>query len=135
AVNKWDLIVKDDRTMIEYTKRLRAELRFLDWAPIVFVSAVTKQRLGQLLDVALRVKAERDRRIPTGQLNQAIQDAYRKHNPPSHRGKHLKLFYVTQPDSDPPTFVCFVNDPELVHFSYRRYLENELRAAFGFEGS
>jgi len=120
--------------MIEYTRALRAELRFLDWAPIIFVSALTKQRLPQLVETALRVKAARDVRVPTAQLNQAMQEAYRKHTPPSQRGRPLKLYYVTQPDNDPPTFVFFVNDPELVHFSYKRFLENELRAAFGFEG-
>ncbi|MDB5059877.1 MAG: ribosome-associated GTPase EngA [Chloroflexi bacterium] len=103
--------------------------------PILFTSALTRQRVRRILDLALEVKDQRVQRVPTGELNHVIQDALRKHQPMSHSGRMLKLRYVTQVAIDPPTFVFFVNDPALVHFSYRRFLENQLREQFGFSGT
>jgi GTP-binding protein len=136
VVNKWDLVVpKDDHTLDQFTRRIRSELHFVRDVPMLFTSALTRQRVRRILDVALEVKDHRVRRIPTPELNQVIQDAVRKHQPSSHSGKLLKLRYVTQVAIDPPTFVIFVNDPVLVHFSYRRFLENQLREQFGFSGT
>jgi GTP-binding protein len=135
VVNKWDLIEKDSHTMDAYTREIRQALKFISYAPLVFVSALTGQRVGRALDVALRVQEARSHRAPTGQLNRILRDAALSHSPPSKRGKRLKIYYATQARTAPPSFVFFVNDPQLVHFSYRRYLENKLREAFGFEGS
>jgi GTP-binding protein len=135
VVNKWDLIEKDSHTMDAYTGEIRQALKFISYAPLVFVSALTGQRVGRALDVALRVQEARSHRAPTGQLNRILRDAALSHSPPSKRGKRLKIYYATQARTAPPSFVFFVNDPQLVHFSYRRYLENKLREAFGFEGS
>lgn len=135
VVNKWDLVPKTGTTMAEYTREIRERLKFLDFAPVVFVSAATHQRLGVMLDVALKVYEERNKRVPTARLNEVIGEAEEAHRPPSVRGKRLKILYVTQADVNPPTFVFFVNDPKLLHFSYHRYLENRLREAFGFEGT
>ena len=135
VVNKWDLIEKSTTSVSEYTARVRRELNFMPHVPILFVSARTKQRVHKIIDEALRVEAERKKRIPTGTLNATVQDALREHPPMSSKGKVLKVKYVTQVDTDPPTFVFFVNDPELVHFSYQRFLENRLREAFGFHGA
>jgi GTP-binding protein len=136
VVNKWDLVVpKDEHTIDQYTRRLRHELRFVHDVPIVFTSALTRQRVRKILDLALQVRDERLKRVPTGQLNATIQEALRRHQPASHGGKLLKLRYVTQTQVDPPTFVFFVNDPKLVHFSYRRFLENQLRQQCGFTGT
>lgn len=136
VVNKWDLVVpKDEHTIDLFTTRLRAELHFARDVPMLFTSALTRQRVRRILDVALEVKGARVQRVPTGELNHTIQEALQKHQPVSHSGKLLKLRYVTQVAVDPPTFVFFVNDPEIVHFSYRRFLENQLREQFGFTGS
>ena len=135
VVNKWDLIPRDGDTLLDYTQIVKDRLKYLSYAPVVFVSAVTGQRLGMMLDTALRVYAERQKRVPTAVLNQVISDAEAAHTPPSSRGKRLKIKYVTQTSVSPPTFVFFTNDPKLVHFSYERYLENRLRDAFGFEGT
>jgi GTPase len=135
VVNKWDLVPKTGTTMAEYTREVRERLKFLDYAPIVFVSAETKQRLSTTLDVALRVHEEGKKRIPTARLNEIILAAEEAHRPPSVRGKRLKIYYVTQAEVSPPTFVFFVNDPNIVHFSYSRYLENKLREVFKFEGN
>jgi len=135
VVNKWDLIEKDSHTMDAYTREIRQALKFISYAPLVFVSALTGQRVNRALDVALRVQEARSHRAPTGQLNRILRDAALSHSPPSKRGKRLKIYYATQARTAPPSFVFFVNDPQLVHFSYRRYLENKLREAFGFEGS
>lgn len=135
VVNKWDLIEKTSTTMNEYTAQTRRELNFMPYVPVLFVSAKTKQRVHKILDEALQIAAERSRRISTGQLNTIVRNALREHPPMSTRGKLLKVKYVTQVATDPPTFVFFVNDPELVHFSYQRFLENQLREAFGFEGT
>jgi GTP-binding protein len=135
VVNKWDLVEKTPTTMNEYTALAARELNFMPYVPVLFVSAKTKQRVGKIVDEALRIEDERKKRIPTAQLNETVQAALREHPPLSSKGKLLKIKYVTQATTDPPTFVFFVNDPELVHFSYERFLENRLRAAFGFEGT
>lgn len=135
VVNKWDLIKKTNRTMLEYAHGVRQKFKFIDYAPILFVSAKTKQRIEQILDTALRIKEERDKRIPTGVLNEVIGQALLAHTPPPSKGKPLKIYYVTQTGTNPPTFVFFVNDPKLVHFTYERYLENRLREHFAFEGT
>lgn len=135
VVNKWDLIEKDAYTMDIFRKQAREELDFMPYAPIVFISAKFGQRVQQVIAAALEVVAERVRRIPTAKLNQVLKDAVQKHPPPSRPGKWMKFYYVTQADVSPPTFVFFCNEPGGIHFSYRRYLENEFREAFGFEGT
>lgn len=135
AVNKWDLIEKDSHTMTQYERLIREELRFMPYVPIVFLSAKTGQRIENVLDLALSIRRERQKRIPTGVLNETLRRALAEHQAPSAGGKLLKLFYVTQVGIDPPTFVIKVNDPTLVHFSYRRFLENRLREQFGFFGT
>jgi len=135
VINKWDLIEKESGTMEDYRVKARQALDFMPYAPIVFTSAKLGQRVHQVMEAALTVVEERDRRIPTAKLNQVLKDAVQKHPPPSRPGKWMKFYYVTQADVAPPTFVFFCNDPEGLHFSYRRYIENELRAAFGFEGT
>jgi GTP-binding protein len=134
-VNKWDLVEKDAATMDDFIRKIRAELRFLDYVPVLFISARTGQRVDRVLSVALRVQEERLVRIPTGELNRIVQEAVARHAPPSKAGKRLKFYYATQADVDPPTFVFFVNDTRLVHFSYERYLENTLRTHYGFLGT
>jgi GTP-binding protein len=135
VVNKWDLIEKDAYTMDAYRKQAREELDFMPYAPIVFISAKFGQRVHQVVTAALEVVNERVRRVPTAKLNQVLKDAVQKHPPPSRPGKWMKFYYVTQADVSPPTFVFFCNEPAGIHFSYRRYLENEFRQAFGFEGT
>ena len=135
VINKWDLIEKDSRTMDEFRKQAAEELDFLPYAPLVFVSAKFGQRVHQVLDTALSVVAERQRRVPTAALNKMLKDAVAAHPPPSKPGKWLKFFYATQADVAPPTFIFFTNDPAQIHFSYRRYLENRLRETFGFTGT
>ena len=135
VVNKWDLVRKDAHTREEYTRRIRTSLRFLDYVPILFISALTGQGVGRVLPTALRVREERLVRIPTAELNRIVQDAVARHAPPSKAGKRLKFYYATQASVDPPTFVFFVNDPELVHFSYERYLENRIREHYSFLGT
>ncbi|MGI8827760.1 MAG: ribosome biogenesis GTPase Der [Chloroflexota bacterium] len=135
AVNKWDLIEKDSRTMAEYESNIRHQLKFLPYVPIVFISAKTGQRIENVLDLALEIREERKKRIGTGVLNEALRRALSEHHPPSSGGKLVKLFYMTQVAIDPPTFVGWVNDPSLVHFSFKRFLENQLRERFGFFGT
>jgi GTP-binding protein len=135
AVNKWDLVPKESNTMAQYERMLREQYKFLPYVPIVFISALTGQRIQNVLELALQIRAERMKRIPTGPLNDAVQRALQEHQAPSHGGKLLKLFYITQVRVDPPTFVVKVNDPELAHFGFRRYLENRLRDRFGFFGT
>ena len=134
TVNKWDLVEKHPRAQQEYSEVLRREFKFLDWAPIVYLSAKTGQRVSRLLPVALEIQAERTKRVPTPRLNQVIRDAVDAH-PMSERGRELKIYYTAQTGTSPPRFTCFCNDPRLVHFSYVRYLDNTLRAAFGFQGT
>jgi len=135
VMNKWDLVDKDTHTLQQYTNNIREALKFVAYAPVVFVSAETGQRVSNLMDVALAVQAARSRRISTGELNRVVGEATTKHAPPSKKGKRLRIYYATQVAVAPPTFVFFVNDPDLVHFTYQRYMENQLRDAFGFEGS
>ena len=136
AVNKWDLVAeKTDRTFDQYTEWIRNEVPFLDFAPIVSISAKTGQRVGRVLEAAVDIWAERRRRIPTGELNRLLMTATERTPPPPVRGRRPKLFYATQAAVAPPTFVFFASDASTVHFSYRRYLENRLREAFGFDGT
>lgn len=135
VVNKWDLVEKDSTTMDAYRKRAQVQLDFLPYAPLVFISAKLGQRVGQVIDTALTVIKEREKRVSTAALNKMLNDAVAKHQPPSRPGKWIKFFYATQADVAPPTFIFFCNDPKLIHFSYRRYIENELREAFGFQGT
>ncbi|NOZ49365.1 MAG: ribosome biogenesis GTPase Der [Chloroflexi bacterium] len=135
VVNKWDAVAKDTHTMVEYTRVLREELKFLNYVPILFISALTRQRVNQVLPTALRVRKERFQRIPTSELNKLLQDATVAHPPKTFRGKRLRFYYVTQAEADPPTFVFFVNNPAAVHFSYQRYLENKIRERYRFEGT
>ncbi len=135
VLNKWDAVEKDGHTADAWLKVLRQEAPYLAWADIVFASALTGQRVERILAEARRVAEERYRRVPTGELNRVVTDAVRAH-PPSHvRNRLPKVFYATQAAVAPPTFVIFVNDPELIHFSYRRYLENRIREAYGFLGT
>ncbi|MGZ8481796.1 MAG: ribosome biogenesis GTPase Der [Candidatus Limnocylindria bacterium] len=135
VINKWDAVEKDESTADAWLKRLRREAPYLAWADIVFASALTGQRAERILREARRVAEERYRRIPTGELNRVIMDAVRAH-PPSHvRNRLPKIFYATQVGVAPPTFVVFVNDPAIIHFSYKRYLENRIRAEYGFLGT
>lgn len=135
VVNKWDAITKDTHTMNEYTAQIRNELNFMDYVPILFISALNGQRIEQVLPMALRVQEQRLLRIPTGELNQIIQRAQDIHPAPSHAGRQLKIYYGTQVRSDPPTFLLYVNDPQLGHFSYKRFLENRIREAHPYLGT
>lgn len=134
-VNKWDALEKDTYTMENYTQILRRELNFMDYVPLLFISAKTGQRVDQVLPMALRVQEERLARLSTSKINDIIQKAVDYQPPPSHAGRQLKIYYGTQVRSDPPTFVLFVNDPTLLHFSYLRFLENRIRAECGFLGT
>ena len=135
VVNKWDAIDKDTHTMEEFTRHIRQELNFMDYVPILFISAKTGQRVNQVLPTALMVQEERLVRISTSQLNQIVQSAQDKHPAPSHAGRQLRIYYGTQVRSDPPTFLLYVNDPKLAHFTYQRYLENRLREVYPFHGT
>ncbi|MEJ5314464.1 MULTISPECIES: ribosome biogenesis GTPase Der [Anaerolinea] len=134
-VNKWDAVEKDNRTMAEYTARLRQELNFMDYVPILFISAKTGQRVDQVLPMALRVQEERLARLNTGVINRLIQEAQERHAPVSRGGRSLHIYYGTQVRSDPPTFLLFCNDPKLAHFSYLRFLENVFRKEYPFTGT
>jgi GTP-binding protein len=135
VVNKWDALEKDAYTMDEYTEHVRAALNFLDYVPILFISALTGQRVSTVLPTALQVQEERLARLTTGEINRVLQKAVSHHPPPSKAGRPLKIFYGTQVRSDPPTFLVFVNDHKLVHFTYKRFLENRFRMAYGFLGT
>ncbi|MGZ8438511.1 MAG: ribosome biogenesis GTPase Der, partial [Candidatus Limnocylindrales bacterium] len=136
AVNKWDLVEdKTDRTFDQYTEWIRNEVPFLDFAPIISISAKTGQRVGRVLEAAIDIWGERRKRIPTGELNRVISAATDRTPPPPVRGHRPRLFYATQAAVAPPTFVFFASDASSVHFSYRRYLENRLRETFGFDGT
>ncbi len=134
-VNKWDAVEKDNYTMEGFSKRIRQDLNFMDYVPLLFISAKTGQRVDKVLPLALQVQEERLARLTTSKINQIIHNAQDAHPAPSLRGRQLKMFYGTQVRSDPPTFMIYVNDPKLAHFSYRRYLENQLRAEYGFLGT
>jgi GTP-binding protein len=136
AVNKWDLVEdKTDRTFDQYVEWIRSDAPFLEFAPVVSISAKTGQRVGRVLELAVDIWAERRRRVPTGELNRMLMSATERTPPPLVRGKRPKLFYATQAAIAPPTFVFFASDASSVHFSYRRYLENRLRDTFGFHGT
>ncbi len=135
VVNKWDLIEATESTMREYEEQIRRQLAFLTYAPVVFVSALTKKRLPQLMDMVDYVADQSSIRVSTGALNRLLQDALARVQPPARRGVRLKAYYMVQTQVQPPTFLLFVNQPELLHFSYRRYLENRLRETYGFHGS
>jgi len=134
VVNKWDKVEKDHSTMNKYLENLRMSFKFLAFAPVIFVSALTGQRVAKIMSTVEKVAAEFDRRIPTAALNNILNEAEKSHQPPVFQGKRLKFFYMTQVSTRPPTFVVFVNKAEGVHFSYQRYLSNKFREAFGFEG-
>ena len=135
AVNKWDAIEKDDKTIYRHTERIREILSFMPYAEILFISAKTGQRTKKLFDIIDVVLENNSLRIATGVLNEIMSEAVAMQQPPSDKGKRLKLYYITQVAVKPPTFVIFVNDKELMHFSYTRYLENRIRDAFGFQGT
>lgn len=135
VVNKWDAIEKHDKTMYEYEKQIRETLAYMPYAEIMYVSAETGQRLNKLYEMIDMVMENQTLRIATGVLNEIMSEAVALQQPPSDKGKRLKLYYITQVSVKPPTFVIFVNDKELMHFSYTRYLENKIREAFGFRGT
>lgn len=135
VVNKWDAVEKDEHTMKEFTDKIRLRFDFIAYAPILFISAKTGQRVHTVLPTAARVQEERLIRIPTSELNQLVRDAVAKHASPSRTGRPLKIYYASQVRVDPPTFLFHVNDRELVHFSYERYLENQIREKYGFLGT
>ncbi len=134
-VNKWDALQKDAHTMSQYTAQIRQELNFMDYVPILFISAKTGQRVDQILPLALRVQEERLVRLTTSQVNQILQKAQDEYPAPARAGRALKIYYGTQVRTDPPTFLLYVNDPKLAHFSYRRYLENCFRQEYSFLGT
>lgn len=135
AVNKWDAIEKNDKTVYEYTNKVRDILSFMPYAEIMFISAKTGQRLPKLFDMIDFVIANHAMRIETAVVNEIMAEAVALQQPPSDKGKRLKLYYITQVSVKPPTFVIFVNDKQLMHFSYTRYIENKIREAFGFKGT
>lgn len=135
AVNKWDLVEKDGKTMDQYRKDLAVDFSFMSYAPIVFISALTGQRLDGLMERIKYVYEQNNMRISTGRLNELLAEATARVQPPSDKGKRLKIYYMTQATSAPPTFVCFCNNKELFHFSYQRYIENQIRQTFGLEGT
>ena len=135
AVNKWDAVEKDDKTIYKYTNRIREVLAYMPYAELVFISAKTGQRIPRLFETIDAVIENQTLRIQTGVLNEILSEAVAMQQPPSDRGRRLKIFYMTQVGVRPPTFVIFVNDKELMHFSYTRYLENKIREAFGFRGT
>lgn len=135
VVNKWDLVEKDDRTMNRHTEKIRQELGFMKYAPLIFTSAVTGRRVSKVLELVDFVAEQHATRIATADLNNLIREAVMQTPPPTDKTRRLKILYVTQGGVKPPKFIVFVNDPELMHFSYLRYLENQVRSAYGFEGT
>ena len=135
AVNKWDAIEKTDKSVYEHERKIREILSFMPYAEVIFISAMTGQRIGRLFECIETVIQNQNMRIKTGVLNEILTEAMALQQPPSDKGKRLKIFYMTQVSVKPPTFVIFVNDKELMHFSYTRYLENKIREAFGFKGT
>lgn len=136
AINKWDAVEdKTDKTMQEMKKQLDIDFSFMPYAPMVFISAQTGQRVEKLYEMIKAVDEQNARRISTGMLNDMLNYATARVQPPSDKGKRLKIYYMTQVSTRPPTFACFVNRAELFHFSYQRYLENQIRENFGFEGT
>ena len=135
AVNKWDALEKDGKTMDNYRKKLMNDFSFMSYAPIIFISAKTGQRLDRLFELIRFVDEQNSMRISTGKLNDVLAAATTRVQPPTDKGKRLKIYYMTQASTRPPTFVCFVNDKELFHYSYQRYLDNQIREVFGLEGT
>lgn len=135
AVNKWDLVEKDGKTMDQYRKDLMVDFSFMSYAPILFISALTGQRLDKLMELIKYVYEQNNMRISTGRLNELLSEVTARVQPPSDKGKRLKIYYMTQATSAPPTFVCFCNNAQLFHFSYQRYIENQIRQTFGLEGT
>ena len=135
VVNKWDLVEKDSKTSLRYTEAIRSELAFLQYAPVVYLSALTKQRVPRVTELVKYVAEQHNMRVKTSVLNQVLEDAVAINPPPTGHGKRLRIYFATQADVQPPTFVFFVNEAELMHFSYLRFLENRLRESFGFEGT
>ena len=135
AINKWDLIEKDGKTRQEFTKKLEVDFSFMSYAPFVFISAKTGQRVDKLFELINYTVEQNARRITTGKLNELLSYAVARVQPPTDKGKRLKLFYLTQPSVKPPTFVCFCNKKDLFHFSYQRYIENQIRETFGLDGT
>ncbi|PUB10344.1 ribosome biogenesis GTPase Der [Paenisporosarcina sp. OV554] len=135
VVNKWDAVEKDEKTMNKTTKLIRAHFLFLDYAPIIFVSAVTKQRVHSILPVINRVSENHAMRVTSSVLNEVIEDSVARNPAPTDKGRRLRIYYATQVAIKPPTFVVFVNEPEIMHFSYERFLENRIRESFDFEGT
>ena len=135
VINKWDTVEKDNNTVTDFVKDIRKSLAYMQYAPIQFISAKTGQRVEKLYEMINSVHAEASKRIPTGVLNDVLGDATVKVQPPTDKGKRLKIYYMTQVSTNPPTFVIFCNEPELFHFSYQRYIENCLRNTFGFDGT
>ena len=135
AVNKWDVVEKDGKTMDSYRKKLMTDFSFMSYAPIIFISAKTGQRIDRLYELIKYVDSQNALRIKTGQLNEILAAATLRVQPPTDKGKRLKIYYMTQASVRPPTFVCFVNKAELFHYSYRRYIENQIREVFGMEGT
>lgn len=135
VVNKWDVVEKDDKTMNRIREKVVEDLKYMSYAPVVFISAKTGQRVEKLYELINYVHEQHGRRVSTGVLNDVLADATMKVQPPTDKGKRLKVFYITQPSTNPPTFVAFCNDAELFHFSYQRYLENQIRQTFGLEGT
>jgi GTP-binding protein len=135
VVNKWDLVEKDTGTVRRFEDEIARELNFIPWVPTLFISALTGQRVNRVLDEVIAVEAERQKRISTGQLNDVVSRAVTEHPPSAHKGRLLRVYYATQVSVAPPTFVFFVNDTDLVHFAYERFLENTLRRSFGFRGT
>lgn len=135
AVNKWDAVEKDDKTMGKERKKLENDFSFMKYAPIVFISAKTGQRLGKLMELIDYVDKQNAMRITTGVLNKILADATARVQPPTDRGRRLKIYYMTQVSTRPPTFACFINEKKLFHFSYQRYLENQIRDTFGLQGT
>jgi len=135
VVNKWDIVEKDDKTMQKMTEKIRNHFLFLSFAPIVFVSALTKQRIHLLFEAILQAYENFNRRVPTNVLNDIIMEATLMNQAPDFNGGRIRIYYATQVSNAPPTFVLFVNNPDFMHFSYQRYIENKLREAFMFEGT
>ncbi len=135
AVNKWDLVEKDGKTMDSYRKKLMKDFAFMSYAPIIFISAKEKIRLDRLFELIKFVDTQNAMRISTGKLNDVLADATARVQPPTDKGKRLKIYYMTQASTRPPTFVCFVNNAELFHYSYQRYIDNQIREIFGLEGT
>ena len=135
AVNKWDAIEKNDKTIYEFTSKIKDTLAFMSYAEIIFISALTGQRIGKIYELIDTIIDSQTMRIPTGVLNEILTEAVAMKQPPSDKGKRLRIYYMTQVSVKPPTFVMFVNDKELTHFSYTRYIENRIRESFGFRGT